>query len=269
MSSWRLPPHRMPAMRQSMSQSLTLQQVPGHDATAIAVHRLGAGSPVVLIHGLASNAQTNWIRYGHAAKIATAGFEAVMIDLRCHGDSEAPHDPEAYPPDVAVLDIEAVLAALDLGAIDLVGYSLGARLSTTLVARGLRPRRLVLGGMGYETLTHWTPRRDHFIAMLERFDVSKLGDDDYLSIQFMKQMQVDPLAVRLLLESTSDVAPATLSQITMSTLVVAGSEDREIGSPAFLAGHLHEARLELVPGNHMSCVTRPELGTAIASFLAA
>lgn len=251
-----------------MDQQPSLTFLPGHDGTQIAVHRLGAGRPVVLIHGLASSAYTNWIRYGHAARLAAAGREAVMIDLRCHGQSDAPHDAAAFPSDVALLDIEAVLARLELPRFDLVGYSLGSRLSTMLVARGLRPDRLVLGGMGYETLTHWTPRRDHFIAMLERFDVSKLGDNDYLSIQFMKQMQVDPVALRLLLLSTSDIAPDLLDAVVMPTLVVAGSEDRDVGSPARLAEHLPEAHVAFVPGNHMNCITKSDFGAAIAAYLA-
>jgi pimeloyl-ACP methyl ester carboxylesterase len=246
----------------------SLAIVPGHAGLGIAVHRLGDGPPVVMIHGLASSADTNWIRYGHAAKLAEAGFEAVMLDLRCHGQSDAPRDPGAYPPDVALLDIEAVLAALDLGSIDLVGYSLGARFSVALVARGLKPRRLVLGGMGYETLTHWAARRDHFLAMLERFDLSRLGDADYLAIQFMKQMNVDPVALALLLRSTGDIESASLGSASMPTLVVAGSEDREVGSPELLAERLPDGRFQSVPGNHMSCVTKPELGAAIVDYLA-
>lgn len=251
-----------------MTQAPRTELLPGHGDTPIAVHRLGAGPPVVMIHGLASSAFTNWIRYGHAAALAAAGFEAVMLDLRCHGESGAPHDPAAYPPDVALLDIEAILAALDLGSIDLVGYSLGARLSVMLVARGLAPRRLVLGGMGLEVLTRWTARRDHFIAMLGRFDISKLGDEDFLAIQFMKQMGVDPVAVRLLLESTGDIDPALLARADMPALVLVGEEDREVGSPEALAERLPDGRVERIPGNHMNCVTRPELGEAIVRFLA-
>jgi len=251
-----------------MSNEPRVVFVPGHAGVGIAVHRLGSGPPVLLIHGLASSADTNWIRYGHAAKLAAAGFEAVMLDLRCHGQSDAPRDPGSYPPDVALLDIEAALAALDLGPIDLVGYSLGARFSVALVSRGLTPRRLVLGGMGYETLTHWTARRDHFLAMLARFELSRLGDEDYLAIQFMKQMNVDPVALALLLRSTGDIPPAFLEHARMPALVIAGSEDREVGSPALLAERLPDARFQSVPGNHMNCVTKPEFGTAIAGYLA-
>ena len=250
-----------------MTQLPTLALVPGHGGTKIAVHRLGEGSPIVLIHGLASNAMTNWVRYGHAAALADAGFEAVMIDLRCHGASEAPRDPADYPHDVAMLDLEVVLAALDLGEIDLVGYSLGARLSVMLVAHGLKPRRLVLGGMGYETLTDWSGRRDAFLAMLDRFETTKLGDPDFLSIQFMKTTRADPVALRLLLESTGNIAPELLDRVAMPTLVVTGADDRDVGSPALLAERLPHARHETVPGNHMSCVTKPDLGAAILRFL--
>jgi pimeloyl-ACP methyl ester carboxylesterase len=255
-------------MSNFMSNEPSVVIVPGHAGIGIAVHRLGSGPPVLLLHGLASSADTNWIRYGHAAKLDAAGFEAIMLDLRCHGHSDAPRDPTSYPPDVALLDIEAVLGALDMGPIDLVGYSLGARLSVALVARGLKPRRLVLGGMGYETLTHWTARRDHFLDMLARFDISRLGDMDYLAIQFMKQMNVDPVALALLLRSTGDIAPTLLDSASMPTLVIAGSEDREVGSPELLAERLPDARFQSVPGNHMSCVTKPELGAAIAAYLA-
>jgi pimeloyl-ACP methyl ester carboxylesterase len=253
---------------QGMSTVPSLDLVPGHGAAPIAVHRLGSGPPVVMIHGLASSAQVNWIRYGHAAALAAAGFEAVMLDLRAHGQSAAPHDPAAYPHDVAVLDIEAVLATLDLGPIDLVGYSLGSRMSVKLVARGLTPRRLILGGMGFETLTRWIPRRDQFLTMFDRFETSKIGDEDYLSIQFMKTMKADPIAMRLLLESTSDIAPELLDAATMPTLILAGSEDAEVGSPQLLAEKMPNAQFNYVPGNHMSCVTKPELGQAIAAYLA-
>jgi pimeloyl-ACP methyl ester carboxylesterase len=48
---------------------------------------MGEGRPLVLIHGLFSSAFTNWIRYGHAARLARAGFRLIMPDLRAHGES--------------------------------------------------------------------------------------------------------------------------------------------------------------------------------------
>ena len=77
-----------------------LHRFESFDGVEIAWHELGEGRPLVLIHGYFSNAWTNWIRYGHAAKIAAAGFRVIMPDLRAHGESAKPHDPAAYPPDV-------------------------------------------------------------------------------------------------------------------------------------------------------------------------
>ena len=54
----------------------------------------------------------------------------------------------------------------------------------------------------------------------------------------------------------------------MPTLVVTGAEDDDNGSAAALAEALPDARFVEIPGNHMSAVTRPELGEAIADFLA-
>jgi pimeloyl-ACP methyl ester carboxylesterase len=251
-----------------MPNAPSLDLFPGHDGTHIAVHRTGAGRPVVMIHGLASSATLNWIKYGTAEALAGAGFEAIMIDLRAHGRSEAPRDPAAYPPDVAVLDVEAVLAALDLPVFDLVGYSLGARISAMLVTRGQRPGRLVLGGMGLEGLTQWRKRRDWFLAALDRWDVARAGDPDYLSIAFMKTTKADPEALRLLLRSMDDFPAERLSDVVSPTLVLCGEDDLDNGSAPRLAVALPQARLANVPGNHMSCITKPEFGAAMAAFLA-
>ena len=81
---------------------LRSDRIKSFDGTELAVHRLGEGRPVLLLHGLFSSAQMNWIRFGHAGRVAAAGLEAIMPDLRAHGDSDAPHDPAAYPPDVHI-----------------------------------------------------------------------------------------------------------------------------------------------------------------------
>ena len=124
------------------------QFIEGYGGTSLAVHRIGEGRPVVLLHGLFSSAEVNWIKYGTAAQIADAGFEAIMPDLRAHGQSEAPHDPAAYPEDVLVKDALALISALGLTDYDLCGFSLGARTAVRAILAGLTPRRLVLGGMG-------------------------------------------------------------------------------------------------------------------------
>ncbi|BAK67041.1 putative hydrolase [Sphingobium sp. SYK-6] len=252
-----------------MSAQATLDFFPGHDGVRIAVHRLGEGRPVLLLHGLSSSAQINWIRYGTAARLAEAGFEAIMIDQRVHGRSDTPADAAAYPQDVMLLDMEAVIPALGLDSFDLAGYSMGSRICTALVTRGLAPRRLVLGGMGLEGLLDWAPRRQFFLDALDRFDIARAGDRDFMAIQFMKTIKVDREALRHLLLSMPNISEADLAAVTMPTLVLSGSEDRDNGSAQALAQALPNAEYWTVPGNHMSCITLPDFGEAIVRYLAA
>ncbi|HSQ96347.1 MAG TPA: alpha/beta fold hydrolase [Croceibacterium sp.] len=238
------------------------------DGTELAVHRLGAGRPVVLLHGLFSDAQTNWIRFGHAQRLADAGFEAIMPDLRAHGHSARPHYPAAYPEDVLVKDAQALISGLGLEDYDLAGFSLGARTAARCVVTGSSPRRLVLAGMGLEGLASWDRRAAFFIDAIDRFDSVKHGDPAFMAVAFMKTQKVDRVAARLLLQSVDDTAPAELARVTMPTLVVCGDKDRDNGSPEALAEALPDGSFEQVPGTHMSSVTEPALGEAIARFLA-
>lgn len=247
--------------------------VEGHLGARLAVHRLGpedgGGRPVVLLHGLFSSAEVNWIKFGTAVRLADAGFKAIMPDPRAHGQSDAPHDPAAYPADVLVQDVLAVVAALGLADFDLGGFSLGSRTAVRAVLAGLKPRRLVLGGMGLEGLDQWDRRSAFFIEAIDNFDTIKRGDPHYLAQQFMKTQKIDRVAARLLLGSVDDTRADALKAITMPTLVVCGAEDRDNGSAPALAEALPHATYVEVPGTHMSSVTQRQFGEAIVRFLSA
>ena len=243
--------------------------IEGHLGTRLAVHSLGEGRPVLLLHGLFSSAEVNWIKYGTAQRLVDAGFRVIMPDLRAHGDSDAPHDPAAYPEDVLVADALAVVAALGLEDYDLGGFSLGARTAVRAVLAGLTPRRLVLGGMGLEGLSGWARRSAHFIDAIERFGTIERGDKAFIAQAFMKTMKIDRVAARLLLQSVDDTPAEALSAVTMPCLVVCGADDQDNGSAPRLAETLPNARYAEIPGNHMSCVTRPELAEALITFLSA
>ncbi|QUT08229.1 alpha/beta fold hydrolase [Sphingobium phenoxybenzoativorans] len=243
--------------------------MPGHRAAPLAVHQLGAGRPLILLHGLFSNAHVNWIKYGTAAAIAERGFRVIMPDFRVHGQSSASHDLDDYPADVLALDVEALISGLGLSDYDLGGFSLGARTTALLLTRGLAPRRAILAGMGLQGLSGWAKRRDFFLSVIADRDTIKHGDPRWLSAQFMKTMKVDGEAAALLLRTFGDIDPADLPGIATPILVVSGAEDRDNGSPQDLTDILPNARLEEIPGTHMSSVTKPELGRVIGDFLAA
>ena len=241
------------------------------DGVELAWHEVGEGRPVILLHGLFSSAQMNWIKFGHADRIAGQSFRVVMPDLRAHGESGKPHDPASYPPDVLVRDLRELIAHLGLGQFDLGGFSLGARTTIDAVSSDVRPRRAILAGTGKEVLTNWERRCRFFVDAIDRFDEARRGDPHWLSIQFMRTMKIDLEAARLLLQGLGDhpSPDKALASFTMPTLVVCGDQDDDNGSARDLAKALPNARYQEIPGTHMSSVTKPELGETIAEFFAA
>lgn len=248
---------------------LPVQRFTSVDGAGLAWHELGAGRPVVLLHGFFSDAATNWLRYGHAAVIAAHGFRVIMPDLRAHGQSAKPHDPAAYPPDILADDGLALIAHLGLGDHDLGGYSLGARTVVRMLVRGAEPRRVVIAGMGLEGLTDTGARAGHFRRILSNLGSFERGSPEWLAEAFLKTTGGDPVALLHLLDSFVDTAREDLPAISQPVLIVSGSDDADNGSHAALAALLPDARHVEVPGTHMSAVVKPELGAAIAGFLVA
>lgn len=247
---------------------ISTDHLPGFDGAPLAVHRLGVGRPVLLLHGLFSSAEVNWIKFGTAARVAGAGFAAIMPDLRAHGQSAAPHDPAAYPGDVLVRDLLAVIGGLGLDDFDLCGFSLGARTALKgVVEGGLRPRRLILSGMGLAGLTRWSGRIDFFLDAIARFGTIERGDPAYFAQAFMKSTGTDLVATRLLLEAVRGSPVTDFSAATMPTLLLCGTEDDDNGSAEDLAAAMPNARYAPMSGTHMSSVTTRQFGDEIAKFL--
>ena len=239
------------------------------DGVRIAWRELGEGRPVVLIHGYFSDAQTNWIKYGHAAAIAAKGFRVILPDLRAHGESDKPHDRVAYSPDALTNDGHALVRHLGLTDYDLGGYSLGARTASRMLATGARPRRVIFSGMGLEGLLHTDRRADHFRRILTNLGKHERGSPEWLAEAFLKTTGGDPQALLGILDTFVDTPENVLSQLVQPALIVCGVEDFDNGSAAALADLLPRAQYAEVPGGHMSAVVKPELGQAMADFLAA
>ena len=239
------------------------------DGVELAWHEVGEGRTVILLHGLFSDARMNWIKFGHAERIAREGFRVIMPDLRAHGESAKPHGADHYPKGILARDLRELIAHLELTEFDLGGFSLGARTTVEGVGEGLRPRKAVLGGAGLEGLRNWERRKTFFLDAIAMFDSVQRGDPHWLSIQFMKSQKVDRVAAAHLLESFADAFIGWLQAFAMPTLVVCGDQDDDNGSAEELANVLPNAIFREVPGTHMSSVTRAEFGEEIARFLAA
>ena len=248
----------------------TLHNFTTSDGISLAWREFGQGRPVILLHGLFSDSQMNWIKFGTAGRVAAEGFRVIMPDLRGHGASGKPHSPDHYPQLVLVRDLAELVDHLGVSDFDLGGFSLGARTVIEAVLGGLRPRRAVLAGTGLGVLTNWERSSRFYIGAIDRFDEVGRGDAEWLAVQFMKTMKVDRQALRLLLGTMRDREPRDrlAEAFTMPTLVVCGDKDDDNGSAVELANALPNAEFAQIPGTHMSSVTQPELGEAIAGFLA-
>ncbi len=239
----------------------------GFDGAQIAVTELGEGRPILLLHGLFSSGEMNWRRYGAAAEIAAAGYRVIMPDFRAHGQSAAPHEAAAYPADVLAMDIEAVIGQLGLPDFDIAGYSMGARTLVRLLARGMRPGKAIISGMGLEGLIGGTQRADFFKRVVNQPDGWPAGSPEAFAAAFMKQNKVDTVAVGHLLNSFVSTPMDVLRGIDTRCLVLCGADDKDNGSAPALALELPNAALVEIAGNHMSAVTKPDFGTAIAAWL--
>lgn len=85
----------------------------------------GQGPPLLLLHGF-----TGSVRAWDHVRPALAEFARVIsIDLIGHGRSAAPGDADRYTLDWSVRDLSALLDALGLDAVDVLGYSMGGRIA--------------------------------------------------------------------------------------------------------------------------------------------
>src|SRR5437660_4772512 len=107
------------------------------------------GEPIILVHGFASNKEINWLHPGWVTTLTRAGRRVIALDNRGHGASTKLYDPAAYHSARMADDIRALLDHLELGSADVMGYSMGARISAFFaLAHPQRLRRVIFGGLG-------------------------------------------------------------------------------------------------------------------------
>lgn len=249
------------------------------DGLTLAVHAWdGHGGradahPVLLHHGFSASAFVEWPRSGLVHALLATGRRVLAVDARGHGQSEKPHDPARYGESRMARDVIDVLDALDLAAVDLVGYSMGSVVSLLLASsQPSRVHRLAVGGVGAGIVeVGGVDTRALSSARL----AEALRAQDPASIteplvrgfrEFAEQIGNDLHAIA----AQADVvhaSPIALRRITAPTLVVAGQDDPLAERPEVLVAAIPGAQLQMVSGDHAQALIDPRFADSIANFL--
>jgi pimeloyl-ACP methyl ester carboxylesterase len=228
----------------------------------------GRGRPVLLLHGLLVDAQSNWFDTGVAQRIMQRGAMVIAPDFRGHGKSGKPIDPGAYPTDVLARDQEELLRHLRIRKYNLSGYSLGARMCVRLMVRGSRPSRACLGGMGDTGIIDVDPGRLAFEDLVINGAQAKNPVAGAAIQATMRRFGDGEQQILGVLRQQISTPPAALRAIDTPILLVCGDRDLDSGSVPSLAAMFPHATMQRVPGTHREAPSTEEFKRVVAEFLA-
>jgi pimeloyl-ACP methyl ester carboxylesterase len=241
-----------------------------HDGVEIAYLDEGAGDPIVLVHGFASNKQVNWVQPGWVSTLARDNRRVIALDNRGHGQSTKLYDPADYHTDLMAGDVAALIAHLGLKRADVMGYSLGARISAVLAAR--HPgcvRSLILGGVGIK-LIEVAGLHSDVARALEVPSIADVTDPMGKAFRlFAEQTKSDLRALAACLRgSRQALKREELAAVQAPTLVAAGTKDDIAGSPHELAAIFPNGRgLDITGRDHMVAVGDRIFKAGVLEFL--
>lgn len=243
------------------------------DANGVKIAYLdeGAGEPILLVHGFASTAHVNWVNTGWVETLVGAGFRVIAVDNRGHGQSEKLYDEAAYMAPMMADDALALMSHLGFSSFDVMGYSMGARVSAFMALKEpSRIRRLIIAGMGEKLI--------HGVGGAEEISQALLADslDDVKGVQgrgfraFAEQTGADLKALASCIKATRvPIDERQVASIAAPTLIAVGTRDEVAGSPHKLAGVMQNAQvLEITGRDHMRAVGDKIYKEGVLAFLA-
>lgn len=216
-----------------------------HGGVEIAYLDEGEGDPVVLIHGFASNKVVNWVYPTWISELKKHGYRVVALDNRGHGESSRLYDPANYAIAAMAGDVVALMDHLDIERADLMGYSMGARITGWLAyTRPMRLRSVILGGLGIGLVAGGGPG-ENVARALEAPSLDDVSDPVGRTFRaFAEQTRSDRMALAACMRGSRQLMTREqAAAIAVPTLIAVGTADDIAGSA--------EALAEVIPG---SCV---------------
>lgn len=233
------------------------------DGTKIHYDVIGAGKPVVLLHGFISTSES-WKRTPVRQALVDAGFKVVTLDLRGNGQSDRPHEAGAYRNDAELKDVMGLMKHLNLTDYDVVGYSRGSILTARLLVLDSHIHRAVMGGMSADCMDpNWFRRKNFYEAL------TKPGSHPELqaAVNYAKKSGADTVVLARLQEFQPVPNRADLKKVKVPVLVINGEKDVDNGDPQTLVDAVPNSRLVIVPGDHGGAMATPEFARETVDFL--
>ncbi len=241
------------------------------DGVDIAFLDEGAGEPILLIHGFASSAQVNWIDTGWVRHLVANGRRVIAMDNRGHGRSAKLHDPSLYGGPRMAEDARGLLDHLGIAEADVMGYSMGARITAFLaLAHPGRVRSAVFAGLG-GNMVRPMAGTGPIAAALEAPSIDDVSNPTARTFRaFAEQTGSDLKALAACIRSSRDpITPAALQTLTCPVLVAVGSDDVIGGKADDLARLMPHGEAFVIEGrDHMKAVGDRSYKDAVTAFLA-
>jgi len=240
----------------------------------LAYDDVGAGEPIVLLHGFSADRRLNWRLPGWYDLLADAGYRVLAFDARGHGQSAKPAEVAAYRPEGIAGDAVRLLDHLGLRKACLLGYSMGGRNAAWLLSHhGRRFRAVVIGGAGLNLLAPAEARRWAKKGFRLTADNAK---SESLAIPAMVPLyerairrggRTGALAA-CLMGAFPNMSKRDFARVKTPALVACGGKDTLSGSPLPLAASIPGAKAVVVPGrSHLGAVADPFFKGAVLGFL--
>jgi len=241
------------------------------DDAEIAYEVVGEGAPILLIHGFASNAKVNWVETHWVDALVNDGRQVIMFDNRGHGHSEKIYRTEAYGAHIMAQDAFRLLKHLGHSQADVLGYSMGARISAFLsIHHPEVVRCAVFGGLG-EAMIIGVPGSEDIALALEADHASDITDPSARAFRlFGEATNSDLRALAACIRSSRvKISPDMLGQIQAPVLVAVGETDTIAGRPEPLAHVIPRGEAMVIPGrDHMRATGDKVFKQGVLAFLA-
>jgi len=230
----------------------------------------GQGEPIVLVHGFASTKEVNWVHPGWVTALTRAARRVIALDDRGHGASSKLYDPAMYHSAKMAEDVLALLDYLNIERADVMGYSMGARITAFLVlSHAARVRSAIFGGLG-SRLVEGVGLPESIAHALEAPSLDDVRDPTGRMFRiFAEQTKSDLRALAACIRGSRQTLSASqVASIRVPALVAVGTKDQVAGNAGELAALIPGARaLDIPDRDHMLAVGDKVFKAGVIDFL--